>query len=411
MNELAIKAMNETLDESDRSYINAEVQQLKIETNRIAYATDFNGIQMLISDSLVYGGGGGALEEGVAVGDPQIVPPFYLNGAAYSYPAIFEMKIAGGDERAVAYFDYNMVPPSYSVNTTPGEDINVIYGFFAIQMKSGYEPIDLVFTAPGGQEFRVSSSRFLSPPFPDPNQNTQETQFVSGLGDVQFHWSTDYYGNYEMSIYFKPGQRNGANDNDRTTAFDGRWFVSVDNGKNAAAVDFDFMFICQNNTGQGYLDAGLIEYETYTSGGGGAGGSGLRRLDDIRLLVGTSVTDGNIISVSRKDMRSQSLGLAGVDMRTTAGAYAAIDPIKRALSYVANARSYFGSVQNRLEHTINNLKNVVENTAAAESAIRDTDMATEMVAFANNNVLMSAVEAMLAQANQNAEMVLGLLEQ
>ena len=82
---------------------------------------------------------------------------------------------------------------------------------------------------------------------------------------------------------------------------------------------------------------------------------------------------------------------------------------KAALQKVSTQRSDLGAVQNRLEHTINNLDNVVENTTSAESAIRDTDMATEMVKFANNNILAQAGQAMLAQANQANQGVLSLL--
>ena len=82
---------------------------------------------------------------------------------------------------------------------------------------------------------------------------------------------------------------------------------------------------------------------------------------------------------------------------------------KVALATVSQQRSNLGAVQNRLEHTINNLDNVVENTTSAESAIRDTDMATEMVKFANNNILAQAGQAMLAQANQANQGVLSLL--
>ena len=83
---------------------------------------------------------------------------------------------------------------------------------------------------------------------------------------------------------------------------------------------------------------------------------------------------------------------------------------KKALAIVSTQRSDLGAIQNRLEHTINNLDNVVENTTAAESAIRDTDMATEMVKFANGNILAQAGQAMLSQANQANQGVLSLLQ-
>jgi flagellin len=86
-----------------------------------------------------------------------------------------------------------------------------------------------------------------------------------------------------------------------------------------------------------------------------------------------------------------------------------VSNIKAALQSVSTMRSDMGAVQNRLEHTVANLKNVVENTTAAESSIRDTDMASEMVKFANNNILAQAGQAMLAQANQANQGVLALL--
>ncbi len=88
---------------------------------------------------------------------------------------------------------------------------------------------------------------------------------------------------------------------------------------------------------------------------------------------------------------------------------ATLSSIKSALQCVSEQRSRLGATQNRLEHTVNNLNNIVENTTAAESAIRDTDMATEMVKFSNNNILAQAGQAMLAQANQSNQGVLSLL--
>ena len=84
--------------------------------------------------------------------------------------------------------------------------------------------------------------------------------------------------------------------------------------------------------------------------------------------------------------------------------------VKNAIKKVSEQRSTLGAVQNRLEHTINNLDNVVENTTSAESQIRDTDMASEMVKYSNNNILMQAGQSMLAQANQANQGVMSLLQ-
>jgi len=98
-----------------------------------------------------------------------------------------------------------------------------------------------------------------------------------------------------------------------------------------------------------------------------------------------------------------------ISVKTTSTARAAIDNIGAAIKLVSARRSALGAVQNRLEHTIKNLDNVVENTTAAESEIRDTDMATEMVQFSKNNILAQAGQSMLAQANQSNQGVLSLL--
>ena len=108
-----------------------------------------------------------------------------------------------------------------------------------------------------------------------------------------------------------------------------------------------------------------------------------------------------------KARTSSSISVGGV---TGANAQQAITLIKAALKQVSKQRSDLGAVQNRLEHTIKNLDNVVENTTSAESAIRDTDMASEMVKFSNNNILAQAGQSMLAQANQSTQGVLTLLQ-
>ena len=127
------------------------------------------------------------------------------------------------------------------------------------------------------------------------------------------------------------------------------------------------------------------------------------------LQVGAE--SGQFIGISIAQMSASNIGLSGVSVSgtTNASAQEAICKIKTALASVSKQRSDLGAVQNRLEHTIKNLDNVVENTTAAESAIRDTDMAKEMVAYSNSNILAQAGTSMLAQANQANQNVLSLL--
>ena len=130
----------------------------------------------------------------------------------------------------------------------------------------------------------------------------------------------------------------------------------------------------------------------------------------VALQVGAESSTDNQISVTIASMGSTGLGVNGVDVSSTGDAKGAINTIKTAITKLSEQRSDLGAIQNRLEHTINNLDNVVENTTSAESQIRDTDMASEMVKYSNNNILAQAGQAMLAQSNQANQGVLSLLQ-
>ncbi len=131
----------------------------------------------------------------------------------------------------------------------------------------------------------------------------------------------------------------------------------------------------------------------------------------LSLHVGADATNNNQITMNLETMTAKGLGVNGlrVDGVNDTKAREAIDTIKEALQKVSTQRSALGAIQNRLEHTINNLDNVVENTTSAEASIRDTDMASEMVNYSNNQILSQAGQAMLAQANQSNQGVLSLL--
>lgn len=118
---------------------------------------------------------------------------------------------------------------------------------------------------------------------------------------------------------------------------------------------------------------------------------------------------GQGISISISNMNASSLGVSGLKVSSFSIAGAAMEKIQAAIEKVSKQRSKLGAIQNRLEHTINNLDTTSENTQAAESRIRDTDMADEMVEYSKNNILAQAGQSMLAQANQSNQGVLSLL--
>ena len=131
-------------------------------------------------------------------------------------------------------------------------------------------------------------------------------------------------------------------------------------------------------------------------------------IDELTLHVGTE--EGNTITFELQSVSASKLGVDKVDITTSTKARESLTTIDEAIQTLSSFRAKLGAVQNRLEHTINNLDNVVENTTAAEAQIRDTDMATEMVKYSNNNILAQAGQAMLAQSNQANQGVLSLLQ-
>ena len=130
----------------------------------------------------------------------------------------------------------------------------------------------------------------------------------------------------------------------------------------------------------------------------------------LELQIGDTAKDYNKLSVDVKDMHTKNLGISDVDISTQSGAATAIDKIKTAINTVSSTRGDLGAIQNRLEHTQNNLSVMTENIQDAESTIRDTDVADEMMAYTKNNILVQSAQAMLAQANQVPQGVLQLLQ-
>ena len=129
----------------------------------------------------------------------------------------------------------------------------------------------------------------------------------------------------------------------------------------------------------------------------------------IKLHVGTDADMTNMIAVKRFSMSAKALGIEDTNVLTADQATMAINDFGHAIALVSSVRSYYGAIQNRLEHTIKNLDNVVENTTASESRIRDADIAGEAAAFARDNILVQAGQATLAQANQSMSGVMVLL--
>ena len=172
-----------------------------------------------------------------------------------------------------------------------------------------------------------------------------------------------------------------------TVSDDGRLVISSDSGP---------VTLTNRAADSAVTDLGLTQAQTDSAGGGG-----------MSFQIGAN--KGQMISFGVKDMRSAALGITGVNVSTQTGASSALTALDAAIKKVSSERSNLGAVQNRLEHTINNLGTSSENLTAAESRIRDVDMAKEMTTFKKNDILNQASQAMLAQANQQPQGVLQLL--
>ena len=208
---------------------------------------------------------------------------------------------------------------------------------------------------------------------------------------------------------------------DQVFTVNGKKFMFASSADKAAAADPNVTVVVQaaGTIAQDDLEkmAALIEKETgykptvngtnfewKSDAKNGKAGNGLV------LQIGDTADSFNQITVSIDDMSSKGIGVAGVDISSREGAAAAIDTIRAGIDKVSAQRAVLGATQNRLEYTIDNLDTTSENIQAANSRIRDTDMAKMMMEYTKMNVLTQSAQAMLAQANQQPQSVLQLLQ-
>ncbi len=337
MNELAVKAANGTNSETDRSYIQAEIDQLVTEIDRVATTTKFNETYLL--------------------------------------------KGTNADGTVA----------KLSFETAAGNIDDAIGGNALTFDEDGIATVDLV--------AQNATTAVLS---------TETAQSTDGMGTSTITLSTteDVAAGQSLVVdgvtyYLYEGATDEAmtalSYTDDATK---KYFTSKEDFTNALET-------AANSVGAGDIKDISIDGDSVTV----TAFADLNDSVDVSLHVGADSTKDNKINMDIEMMSARGLGINGlrVDGATADNATSAVDTIADAIQKVSTQRSALGAIQNRLEHTVNNLDNVVENTTSAESAIRDTDMATEMVKYSNNNILAQAGQAMLAQANQANQGVLSLL--
>ena len=399
MNELAVQASNGTNSDTDRSAIQDEISQLTTEIDRVAETTKFNETYLLKGSK-----DGAKHDMKVGAHDAGLKGTLVDNGATATFtPATMTeggTVSVGGKEYTVT----GITEPTSSAiaqATAPSATDKGVYELNLAAMKSdlsGKTTFNI-----GGKDYEINlEAGDDATKIADKLKSAVDGKISDGLG-----------GNYVVTaangkLTFT-ASKTGAN---ATSLVSTSTHSAMENAKSSDAV-LDLMknelvtassigtdtaaTVTKNTDGTFTITKGTVSVSDSLS---------------FSLHVGSDADMTNKISVDIEAMDSSSLGIKGINVNDDTGVAAtySIDAISDAISKVSSQRSALGAVQNRLEHTIDNLDNVVENTTSAESRIRDTDMAKEMVNYSKNNILAQAGQSMLAQANQANQGVLSLLQ-
>ena len=375
MNELAVQASNGTNSNTDRSAIQDEISQLTTEIDRVAETTKFNETYLLK-------GGNGTKDVYMNGHDAG------LKGTLTDNATTATFKVAAGALDAGK--SVTIGGKDYTIGGSEAEAKALIKKAAADGAKAGASiTID-------GTTYTYKNNKWV-------DKGDQE---VTDIENKVKKGSTVKYGSDSVTVL---------NDN-KTTGID-----DANSSVISAAKAVELMtneLTAANNIGATKKTATVTaDAAGYTANNGieftiEKGTAEVADKLSFSLHVGSDADMTNKITVGIETMNSSYLGIKGLNVNDDsgiAGTYA-IDAISDALQKVSEQRSSLGAVQNRLEHTIDNLDNVVENTTTAESRIRDTDMASEMVNYSKNNILAQAGQSMLAQANQSNQGVLSLLQ-
>ena len=388
MNELATQAANGTNSTTDRSAIQDEMDQLTTEIDRVAETTKFNETYLLKGDN-------GTKTINMKAHDAGLKGTLTDNGDGTATFVMDELKV--GDSVSIGGKNYTIGATADEAKTTFDDKVKKKGDKLTINGKS----IEIVENYDNGQGTDTDAKKA---DLQSKGQYTlDDAKALIGEGTtIKFADGT--------SLKAMKGATDGIDDND----------TSVITAKKAYTLAQDELLKANqigdtNNDAKVGKDDAFASY-TLTDASNTfkihTGTSDVAEKLSFSLHVGSDADMTNKITVGIETMNSSYLGIKGLNVNDDsgiAGTYA-IDAISDALQKVSDQRSSLGAVQNRLEHTIDNLDNVVENTTSAESRIRDTDMAKEMVNYSKNNILAQAGQSMLAQANQSNQGVLSLLQ-
>ena len=395
MNELAVKAANGTQSEDDRSYIQNEIDQLTTEIDRVAETTKFNETYLLKGDQdneKAYTYTYGTATNKVAT----VTMPTTDSQKGTKLTVEFKNTASGDAQNEVAKLIRDQ---GLSVTYTSTTAASGTADKFDVTASVSLNGTDKYSVAKNGNNYDIKDSKgnaIATITLTNTGLGTDKDDKIEGSETITASEAKAGYGNGETIKYYdKDG--NGIPENAL-----GKYFSSTSTGGTVTSTP-------RSDAPQIY-DA--LGNKITAAAADVTGKQDLTGALTLTLHVGADATSNNQISVNLDAMSAKGLGVNGlkVDGADDTNAKNAIETIKESIQKVSTQRSALGAVQNRLEHTISNLDNVVENTTSAESQIRDTDMATEMVKYSNNNILSQAGQAMLAQANQSNQGVLSLLQ-
>ena len=346
MNELAVKAGNGTMSADDRNYVQNEIDQLVNEIDRVSETTKFNETYLLKGDEASNGNKKTFAEDDVL-------------------GTVDGVTVKAKGTTAVALTDGAQIKIG-TVKVVSSDNTNFVIADDAAQKKAE----NVVKITSDGTNATVTLK--------------DGTEVTKTATEIKTTYGIDAQGKGSATI---SKQLSAENTN---ATIEGKYTGNLNDLGQGAAVNVKLAIGASGSTALSSSEKALI----------------------LSFQVGADTTAENKIEVSLEAMSAKGIGVNGLQVNGTdsTNADAAVKTIANAIQKVSTQRSALGAVQNRLEHTINNLDNVVENTTSAESQIRDTDMATEMVKYSNNNILAQAGQAMLAQANQSNQGVLSLLQ-
>ncbi len=403
MNELAVKAANGTQSTSDRESIQAEISQLITEIDRVSETTKFNETYLLKGDRdnvKGYSYGYQTITTNTAAG---AVMTTGANGLTAKIT--FNANASGAAQNEIANALKNSginISVKIAINTDAGTTNTTKVTSYSVALVGAVaDKYTITTTGTSGKEFAIK----------DATGKTIATITAKGLNSAITAagiYSTNVVAN-KVTAAYRAGESYGFYDRDGNrlaeNALD-KYFTSSLATKDSKTVATS---AARSDAPTVYDAVGNRINLTEMAPRVQATQDIMGKLQ-VGLHVGADATTNNQITMNIETMSAKGLGISGVRVDTADGALRAIETIAAALAKVSAQRSDLGAVQNRLEHTINNLDNVVENTTSAESAIRDTDMASTMVQYSNNNILAQAGTSMLAQANQSNQSVLSLLQ-